>query len=141
MSQTAPMPAMTPEQFQARLGQYLALRDKIKKIADAQKAELKPYAEMKEKLENLFLGHLDASGSDSLNVRGIGTVYRTTKKNATVSDGAEFKRYVIGEAAYDLVDMRANVTGITEYLEKNGHLPPGINYNTYATVGVRTDKG
>jgi hypothetical protein len=44
---------------------------------------------------------------------------------------------VIGTEQWDLLDKKANVTAVTDYLNENGVLPPGVKYSTRFDVGVR----
>jgi hypothetical protein len=51
----------------------------------------------------------------------------------------EFWEYVLSNGLFDLVDKRANAPAVTEHIQKHGTPPPGINYSTMITLGVRRD--
>lgn len=123
-----------------RVQQLFALRAKIKEVKDAQKAALAPFLEAEEKLEAVLTAALQQSGGTSFAVRGTGTIYLGTETSATVADGDEFKRHVIGEQAWGLVDWRANKTGVKEFIQAHGGaVPPGVNYTSRIRLGVRSD--
>jgi hypothetical protein len=42
---------------------------------------------------------------------------------------------------YDLLDRKANVTAVKDYVSENGTLPPGVNLSSIKTVGVRRASG
>lgn len=133
MTTTAPKPAPTIDQ---RIEQYVRLRDLIKEKDDAHKAAMKPYREALEQLNNIMLDHLNQIGGES--VRGDhGTVYKTIKRSASLEDADAFMRYVIGSEAWELLDRKANVTGVEEFIKENGVTPPGVKLSSTTVVGVR----
>lgn len=120
-----------------RVGQYVKLRDKIAALNEAHKEKMAPLNNALEQLHDIMLAQLNALGTDSSTTKGVGTVYKTIKKSATVADGAAFQRHVIGSEAWDLVDMRANAPAIEKFIEEHGDTPPGVNFKQVARVGVR----
>jgi len=44
---------------------------------------------------------------------------------------------VIGSEAWDLLDRKANVTAVSDFIEENNAPPPGVNFSTTYVVGVR----
>jgi hypothetical protein len=46
-------------------------------------------------------------------------------------------RYVIGNEAWDLLDRKANVKAVEDFIEENDLAPPGVNFSTTYVVGVR----
>jgi hypothetical protein len=84
----------------------------------------------------VLLNHLNAIGGNSLNT-DAGTVYRTEKKSASLSDSTAFMDYVIANSAFDLLDRKANVTAVTEFVKENNTPPPGVNFSSAYVVGVR----
>lgn len=119
-----------------RVDQYVRLRDLIKSQDDEHKEKMKPYREALEKLNGLLLAHLNQIGGDSVK-SDAGTVYRTEKKSASIADGDAFMRYVIDNEAFDLMDRKANVTAVVDYIEENHAPPPGVNFSSTYVVGVR----
>ena len=119
-----------------RIEQFIKLRDKIKEIEDRHKEELAPYNEAREQLEGLFLEHLNNTGSDKVGTEA-GTVYRSEKKSAPLADKAAFWTFVVSQGLWDMLDYKANPTQVDEYIKKTGSPPPGVNFSTRHTVGVR----
>jgi hypothetical protein len=133
MNAPSPPPIIDMEK---RVGQYVALRDKIKAIKERHSQELAPYNEALDKLGNLLLGALNTTHQDSAKT-GAGTVYKTEKKSATIADQAAFRRHVIGSQAWDLIDMKANAPAVAAFIEEHQTPPPGVNYTVHIEVGVR----
>jgi hypothetical protein len=120
-----------------RVDQYVRLRDKITEMKERHKAELAPYNEALEKLNALLLSHLNEIEGESVRTEA-GTVYRTEKKSASLADADAFMRFVIGTGSWDLLDRKANVTAVADFIEENdGHTPPGVNFSSTLIVGVR----
>lgn len=140
MSEAPKVPRL-PADFSSRLdhyvGAHLKLRDKKAEIEKRHKEELAPINAMLEALEYGFLTHLTNTGSDSLSVRGVGTVYKTTKSRASIADPREFRRFVIGGEHWDLVDWKANAVQCRAWINDNSALPPGLNFSEVVDVGVR----
>lgn len=131
----------TPPTFETRVGQYVKLRDLIKKKVDAHTEEIKPLKETLEKLNSVMLAHLTQIGADSV-ATAAGTVSRTTKKSATIADMSAFWTYVVTQGDFDMVDKKANAKRVEEYIEANqGQLPPGVTFSQVDLVGVRRKTG
>lgn len=124
--------------IKGRVEQYLALRDKIKAFDDEHKEKMAPYREALEMLNEVLLNHLNQIKSDSASVNGVGTVYRTVKDSASLADASAFMDFVVENAQWDLLDRRANVTAVRDYMQANaGDLPPGVNFSRRFVAGVR----
>lgn len=135
---TAPeTPPATP--LGKRIQQLFALRAKCAEIKARHDAELKPYATTLAKLQDVVLSELQATGQDSSKVRGVGTVFKKVSESATIADKDAFRRHVIGSQDYDLVDMKANVTAVRAHIKAEGAPPPGVNFSSFASLGVRAD--
>jgi hypothetical protein len=133
MTNTVP-PA--PPDFNHRVEQYVKLRDKIKEVKARHEEELKPYNEAKEALEVYVLQWLQALNLEHA-ATAAGTAYLSTRVSATVKDMSAFWDFVRTNQLFDLVDKRANAPAVTEYIQKNGAPPPGVNYTTMLSLGVR----
>ena len=128
-------PAMNV-QISTRVEQYVALRDKIKFLEAEQKETLKPYQDTLEKLGNVILAHLNETGANSVST-DAGNAHITPRKSATVSDMNAFFEYVKSNNAWDLMDRKANVTTVSEFVEEHGAAPPGVNYSVEMRIGIR----
>jgi hypothetical protein len=127
---------MAKPDFDTRVAQYVKLRALIKKEDDDHKEAMKEKREALDQLNNLLLQHLDQVKADSVRTKA-GTVYRTAKRSASTADFKAFWDFVVQHELWDLVDRKPNVTAVSEYLEENKMLPPGVNLNSTYVVGVR----
>jgi hypothetical protein len=125
-----------PANIEELVRQYVLLRDKVREAEDAHKAKLKDAKEHLEKLNNTLLERLNQLGGESVKTAS-GTVYRTTKRSASIKDGAIFRQFVIDNALYELVDWRANANAVDDFIQDQKAPPPGVDFSTTYTVGVR----
>ena len=120
------------------IDKYLKLRNKIKEMNDAHDATLKPYKEGMELIENALLAHLQATNSDSVKVKGIGTASSTDKYSAVLEDPEAFRTWIVSQNEFDMADIKANVTNVREYQKQNaGALPPGVRLSSIRKISVR----
>jgi len=119
-----------------RVNQYVRLRDEIKRLDEEHKLKMAPYRETLEGLNGALLHHLNSIGGDSVRTEA-GTVYKTEKKSASCADKSAFWAHVVLTGDWELLDWKANATQVAAYIEKNGALPPGVNFNVSHVVGVR----
>jgi hypothetical protein len=137
MTDTTTSAPSFPDKIEECVEQYVKLRDAISKADENHKIKTSGAREYLELLGGAMRDKLTDIGADSAKTPA-GTVYKTIKKSATVADGSVFRKYVVDNAAFDLVDMRANAPAVSEYVSQNGGIaPPGLNYSTRVEVGVR----
>lgn len=122
--------------FDTRIAQYVALRNKVKGIKDRHKEELAPYNDAMEKLEAVLLQGLCATGQESAKT-DAGTVYKTVKRTASLDDPDAFMNFVLASGRFELMDRKANVVAVAEYMEENQAPVPGVKFSTSVEVGVR----
>ena len=119
------------------VAEYIALRDardQGKKKFETMLRER--YLDRMDELETQLLDMLNKLGSDSI-ASPSGTVYKKLSTSVTVADKREFRRHVIGEEAWDLIDWRANSTAVNDLVEAGEPVPPGVNRSAFYSVGVR----
>lgn len=131
-----PTPA-PPIDVAHRTKQYIQLRDKIAEITKRHDEELKPFKDMKAKLDGLLLNHLNLNNTKSMSTPGIGTITATDRKSATVKDADAFRLFVTTQAMWDLADLRANAPAVAEYIEDNAVEVPGVQLTMMRTLSVR----
>lgn len=127
--------------MELRTGQFVKLRDLKAEMAERHKKEMEPINEAMEALKGIL-----SAGMDQLNVESVktscGTVSFSSKATASLADKQAFWTHVVTSGAFDLLDYKANVTAVTDYIEKNnGNAPPGVNYSVFRDVGVRRPTG
>lgn len=125
-----------PDNVDELVSQYVRLRDRIKEADDAHKKKTAGARELLEKLNGKMLERLNDLGGESVKT-SAGTVYRTTKKSASIADGDLFRGWVIENGAYDVVDWKANANAVEDFIKAEGTPPPGVNYSQTYLVGVR----
>ena len=125
-----------PENIDELVRRYVLLRDKIKEADDAHKAKLRDAKEHLDELNNTLLARLNDVGGESVKT-SHGTVYRTTRRTASIADGDAFRQFVISNEAFDLVDWKANANAVDDFIKAETAPPPGVNFTTAFTVGVR----
>lgn len=136
MSEDQQPKPITPIDVELRVGQYVKLRDLKGELEDKHAEELKPVTETMAMIEEELKTAMLQTNTDSLKTKA-GTASLKTKASASAADLDAFWTWVITQGAFDMLDKKPNVTAITEYVKVNGVAPPGVNYNTRLTVGVR----
>lgn len=124
------------QKLDARIDQLRQIKAKRKALKVAFIKSDEPFAEMETLLSGIVFKHLEALGVDSVKT-SAGTAYRTEKSSVSLEDPDAFMRHVIGTQQFDLLDRKANVTAVKDFVKDHGHLPPGANLSTIFTLGVR----
>ena len=125
---------MSTERIAKAVEAYVAARDRLKALTadyDAKAAKLK---EIIDRLEVMLLTELP-KGVESVKTV-YGTVYRTTKKSASVADWTLVLKFVQDHGAWDMLTKGVNKAEVSRYID-DGIMPPGVNYAETKTVGVR----
>ena len=125
-----------PQNIDQLVEQFVQLRDKIKAADDAHKKKVGPAKEYLDVLSGKLMEQLNTIGGDSVKTPS-GTVYRSTRRTASIADGQVFRKYVVDNGAYDMVDWRANANAVEDFIQSQGSTPPGVNFSKAHTVGVR----
>lgn len=147
MSTIGPGHIGPPIDFEKRVAQFVKLRDLIKKKDDEHKEQMRPIRDLLEKLNSVLLDHLNQTGAESAATLA-GTVYKTSKKSASMADKSAFWAWVVATGDWDLIDFKANPVAVEEFINKQVEAakddpsivpspPPGINYSVTNVVGVR----
>lgn len=124
------------EDMEKRTRQFIEVRDKIAEVKDRQAAELKPLLEIQEVLAGRIQAFMQANKLENLKT-SAGTCYVSTRYSASLADPEAFMQYVIANSAFDLMDRRANVTAVKDFVSAHKQLPPGCNLSAIETLGVR----
>jgi hypothetical protein len=114
---------------------YLQTRDAKAAVEKAHKEHVRRYVDVMLQIEGKLMAHLQEHGVQSLS-SGLGTAYLSHKRSAPIHDAVAFKTYVIENAAWDMLDWKANVTAIGDYLVEHQSTPPGVNLKSSVTIGV-----
>ena len=118
---------------------YIQCRDWVKAQKVAYEAKVAPKKQAMEKIEGHLQGLLDKTGQ----IRGAcrtGSFYATTRYSATIADKDVFKRHVIGTEEWDLLDFKANVVAVRDFIKDHPGISAeviGVKLNAISKIGVR----
>lgn len=128
----------TTEKVRTRIGQYVAIRDKLRELEEEFEKQKAPFADLMNKVQGELLEALDTAGAKSIKTE-LGTAIVNTKWTASLADPQAFMDYVVANQRFDLLDRRANSTAVKEFVKDNpaGAPPPGCNLSAIRTLGVR----
>lgn len=115
---------------------FIMLRDDIAKekanyelaVADKKAKQLK--------IEGILLGRFNETGAESVRT-AYGTAYKSTKKQASVADWDALLNYIRTEEAWELLTRAVSKTVVEQFVAANDDLPPGVNWRSEVTIGVR----
>ena len=139
------------------VAKYVSLRDEAGEIAKRHAAELAPYSEKMDTIEQWLLKEMDRMGVDSLKTPS-GTPYKAVSKSVKMADGEAFRQFVFapvvdamkhvpgapdmlallqGGVRWDCVDFRCGKKGILEHIESTGEVPAGVSIDSFTKVNIR----
>ena len=98
---------------------------RIDEMKERHKAELAELSGLGEDIRNTILAFLQETGQQNAKTQ-YGTAYQHTTESFKVEDQAEFRHHVIGTEAWELIEWRANRTGVRAFEQKYRELPPGM---------------
>src|ERR1035437_5318655 len=119
-----------------RVGQYIQIRNALKKMDEEFDQKRKPLVEIQQILSGWMQEFLTKSNAESVKT-AHGTCYQSTRYTASLADPGVFMDFVIANKQFDLLDRKANATACRGYAEEHKTLPPGVNMSAVKTVGVR----
>lgn len=107
------------------VGKVRLVRARIDEIEARHKEELKDFKDLEAELLNDVQQFLLATNQQNTKTPN-GTAYLAHKESFKVEDQSEFRHHVIGTEAWELIEWRANRTGVRAFEEKFKELPPGM---------------
>jgi hypothetical protein len=120
-----------------RIGQYVQVRDALKRLDEKQALERKPLLEIQERLAGIIRTFMESNKiTDSLKSKS-GTAILSTRYTASLADPSIFMNFVIENKLFDLIDRRAISAAVKDYVQEHNELPPGCNLSAVQTLGVR----
>lgn len=131
---------MSENKVDQMVADYIRARDLLDQRKTEYEESIKPLKELKELIEGWLQKKLDETGSDSIKT-SCGTAHRNTKYSASLTDPELFMKHVIETKDYSLLDRKANVTAVKDYVKEHDALPPGCNLSALSTVQVRRPTG
>jgi hypothetical protein len=132
--------APEPVDIEKCAAQFIALRDLKKEMEDDHARRVAPLIAKLEELKTTFSSHMDALNVSNMKTSS-GTVGFKSRATASLSDASAFWNYCVTQGNFDLIDKRANVTAVKDFVDANGVAPPGVNYGVYRDVSVTRPRG
>lgn len=136
------------------------LHDDLSKLNDNQLAELwhtahnsletmekmlqdhPPYAMAKaaiEAIKTIATQRLEASGANSI-ATPSGTIHTVTKTTARIMDPESFRRWVVDNGAWEMLDWKANMTACRNFVEDQGAPVPGVELSSFRRLSITAPK-
>lgn len=126
------------DDLELQISQFIWVRDQLAKIDKQWEDEREEMVLHKSRLEgkiHKFL--LDHNITGSVKTKA-GTAYTSTKYTASLADPKAFMDYVVNTGQFDLLERRASVTAVKQFIEdNNGQLPAGCNLSSHTSLRVR----
>jgi hypothetical protein len=137
MSEVIQLRQPTPKEpdFGELIAIYLQTRDAKTALEKKQKEHVKRYSDVMAQIEAKLMEHLQQRSLQSLSSE-IGTAYLSHKRSAPIHDAVSFKDYIISNRAWDMLDWKANVTAVGDFIQEHEMPPPGVNLKSSVTINV-----
>lgn len=118
------------------IARYVDLRDKKAQKKAEFDSQLARYDEAMGKIENVLLATMNQSGLESVRAEA-GTAYKAKQVRVGVADWDAIRGFIAENDAWYMLDKRVSKTGVLQYKEEHGALPPGLNYAEEFVINVR----
>lgn len=117
---------------------YIRLRDKKSQLKKQYDERVAKVDAVMDKMEAIILKTFQDSGIDSART-DAGTAYISTRTSATVGSREEFLSWVLQDPDERSIflENRVSKVAVEQFKAANDDLPPGINFRSEVTVGVR----
>ena len=117
---------------------YIKLRDKKSQLKKQYDEKVAKVDAVMDKMEAIILKTFQDSGIDSART-DAGTAYISTRTSATVGSREELFQWIQEdfEERSIFLENRVSKVAVEQFKAANDDLPPGINFRSEVTVGVR----
>ena len=117
---------------------YIKLRDKKSQLKKQYDEKVAKVDAVMDKMEAIILKTFQDSGIDSART-DAGTAYISTRTSATVGSREEFLSWVLQDPDERSIflENRVSKVAVEQFKAANDDLPPGIDFRSEVTVGVR----
>jgi hypothetical protein len=115
---------------------YMKLRSQKADIEAEMKNRVAEVTAKMDKLEAYLHQQMHEQGVTTLKSE-YGTAYISTIDTATVADWEAVIEYVKANDAYDMLERRVSKTAVRTYMERDGAVPPGVNFGQRQSVNFR----
>ena len=117
---------------------YIKLRDKKSQLKKQYDEKVAKVDAVMDKMEAIILKTFQDSGIDSART-DAGTAYISTRTSATVASREELFQWIQEdfEERSIFLENRVSKVAVEQFKAANDDLPPGVNFRSEVTVGVR----
>ena len=116
---------------------YRKLRGKISELTQEYDTQVETLKAQQDEIKNAMKDQMKALGVTSVRTPE-GTVVLSVKTRYSTQDWDEFKKFVLENAALELLEKRIAQTNMAQFLEENpGIMPPGLNSSSEYDISVR----
>ena len=117
---------------------YIKLRDKKSQLKKQYDEKVAKVDAVMDRMEAIILKTFQDSGIDSART-DAGTAYISTRTSATVASREELFQWIQEdfEDRSIFLENRVSKVAVEQFKAANDDLPPGINFRSEVTVGVR----
>ena len=116
---------------------YVTLRNQKRAIEKGHKEELAPLNADMKKMEAFMLDLFNQEGLQNISTAEA-TVYKSKRVSVKMENWEDFFNFVQEHEAWHFLTRSVSKTMVTEYLEEEGKLPPGLSTSTEQVIGVRS---
>ena len=117
---------------------YIKLRDRKSQLKKQYDEKVAKVDAVMDKMEAIILKTFQDSGIDSART-DAGTAYISTRTSATVGSREELFQWIQEdfEERSIFLENRVSKVAVEQFKAANDDLPPGVNFRSEVTVGVR----
>jgi predicted nuclease with TOPRIM domain len=116
---------------------YRKLRGKISELTQEYDTQVEVLKAQQAEISNAMKDQMKTMGVTSVRTPE-GTVVLSVKTRYSTQDWDEFKKFVLENAALELLEKRIAQTNMAQFLEENpGSMPPGLNSSSEYDISVR----
>lgn len=116
--------------------------ERLDKYYEDLKQKNKAYRRAKELralLDGLLTKELETAGAKNIGTR-YGTIHTVTRYSASLYDPQEFMDFIFRTENWDMLDKKANVTAVRDWVETHKTLPPGVRLAASTRLSITAPK-
>jgi hypothetical protein len=114
---------------------YLETRDAKERLEHEHKQHLRQYTAVMNKIEGKLMAHLQQHGVQSISSKQA-TAYLSHKRSASIRDAVAFQNFVIENRAWEMLDWKANVTAVGDFINEHQVEPPGVELKSAVRLNI-----
>lgn len=120
----------------AIIDKYIELRDAVDAINADAKARCAEMKKAMEGIESYMMKLSNETGQTNFGSEA-GTAFLTTETHCSVADFQQVIKFAADNDMWNILTKGVSKTVVAEYLDKNGALPPGVNWSAHKVIQIR----